>query len=67
MIWSIPVGWVKSLTQYVLIALDKRTERLLIAGTRPDHQFAVCSLFHGRLVYLIVEIIDWKVTTFLIR
>jgi len=52
LIWSIIFGWLNSLTNYVLIALDRQRYVLLASGARVIFAVAANLLFVGRFGYL---------------
>ncbi|RLC77759.1 MAG: hypothetical protein DRJ03_16290 [Chloroflexi bacterium] len=52
LIWSIIFGWLNSLTNYVLIALDRQRHVLLASGARVAFAVAANLLFVGRFSYV---------------
>jgi len=52
LIWSIIFGWINSLTNYVLIALDRQRYVLLASGARVLFTIAANLLFVGRFSYV---------------
>jgi len=52
LIWSIIFGWINSLTNYVLIALNRQRYVLLASGARVVFTIAVNLLFVGRFSYV---------------
>ncbi|MEA3338938.1 MAG: polysaccharide biosynthesis C-terminal domain-containing protein, partial [Chloroflexota bacterium] len=52
LIWSIIFGWLNSLTNYVLIALDRQRYVLLASGARVIFAVAANLLFVGRWGYV---------------
>jgi O-antigen/teichoic acid export membrane protein len=52
LIWSITFGWINSLTNYVLIALDRQRYVLWASGARVVFTLVVNLLFVGRFSYM---------------
>jgi O-antigen/teichoic acid export membrane protein len=52
LIWSILFGWINSLTNYVLIALDRQQYVLLASGARVVFSIIANLLFVGRFSYV---------------
>ena len=52
LIWSILCGWINSLTNYVLIALNRQRYVLLASGARVAFTIAANLLFVGRFSYV---------------